>query len=98
MRSTHWAAGLVAGLILSACARQASVESTGDATGGLRVRFQAVAGKSYSLQQRDFLKGGMWLRLIDVAPRTTNQIIEVSIARDARSLSQYLRLVTPQQP
>ena len=30
MRSTHWAAGLVAGLILSACARQASVESTGD--------------------------------------------------------------------
>jgi len=30
MRSTHRAAGLVAGLILSACARQASVESTGD--------------------------------------------------------------------
>jgi hypothetical protein len=62
-----------------------------------RLTFTALAGLSYTVQYRDSLTGGSWLKLADVSPQATPQTILVSDAGTAASPSRYYRVVTPAQ-
>ncbi|HKS36018.1 MAG TPA: lamin tail domain-containing protein, partial [Verrucomicrobiae bacterium] len=65
---------------------------------GIRLAFQAVAGRSYTVQYRDALAGGPWTRLVDVAPQSTNRIVELNDPASAGSAERFYRLTTPQLP
>jgi hypothetical protein len=62
-----------------------------------RLTFTALAGLSYTVQYRDSLTGGSWLKLADVSPQATTQTILVSDAGTAGSPNRYYRVVTPAQ-
>jgi len=61
----------------------------------LQIRFTAVAGQTYTVQYRDSLSAGGWLKLADVQPVT--QSVEVPDPTVTNSTTRYYRLVTPQQ-
>lgn len=68
------------------------------ATDGIRLAFQAVAGRSYTVQYRDALQGGQWTRLVNVAPQSTNRIVELGDPVSMSSAERFYRLTTPQLP
>ena len=61
----------------------------------LQIRFTAVAGQTYTVQYRDSLSAGGWLKLADVQPVT--QSVEVTDPTVTNSTTRYYRIVTPQQ-
>jgi len=68
------------------------------ATDDIRLGFQAVAGRSYTIQYRDSLQGALWTRLVNVAPQSTNRIVELSDPVSTGSAERFYRLTTPQLP
>lgn len=65
---------------------------------GAQIRFTAVAGRSYTVQYRDSLSGGAWLKLHDVEPPLTTQAVEVVDSAGDHPATRYYRLITPSQP
>jgi hypothetical protein len=65
-----------------------------------RIRFRAVAGRSYSLLFRDDLQSGPWFKLTDVAAgATVDRELEIQDPLPQQLLRErYYRLVTPAQP
>ena len=63
---------------------------------GVAIRFQAMAGKTYTVQYRDTLTGGEWRSLSDVDSRTDSYLAEILDPSGAGL--RYYRVVTPQQP
>jgi hypothetical protein len=61
------------------------------------LRFQAVAGRSYTVQYADTLEGG-WRKLMDVEPQGETVDLELSDPGQAARTSRYYRLVTPRAP
>jgi hypothetical protein len=68
-----------------------------DDAGRPLVRFQAVAGRSYSILWSDALDG-VWSKLTDVAPQPADAVIEVADFDPAKLPRRFYRLVTPAQP
>jgi Bacterial TSP3 repeat len=72
---------------------------TGNVTkiaGGFQVSFAAKAGKAYTVQYRDSLSTGTWLKLTDVAAQGADGVRTVN---DLTAVAQrYYRVVTPQVP
>jgi hypothetical protein len=69
------------------------IDSVTQTAGGLALRFEAVAGKTYAVQYCDSLNGG-WIKLLDVDAQSatgTMEVIDPGGPTDAR----YYRLVTP---
>lgn len=64
----------------------------------VRLQFMAVAGRSYTLQRRDNLLDGFWVKLQDFEASPTNGIVELSDPITAGSTSRFYRLVTPTPP
>src|SRR5207249_8194211 len=64
----------------------------------LRIRFTAMAGLSYTVQYRDSVDAGAWLKLTDVPSQSDAGTVEVSDSTMMNSASRYYRIVTPQQP
>ena len=64
----------------------------------LHIRFTAVAGQSYSVQYRDSLGTGSWLKLTDVPSQPLTQTMDVTDSTVTNSATRYYRIVTPQQP
>lgn len=63
-----------------------------------RLTFTAVAGLTYTVQHRDSLTSGGWLKLTDVSAQATTQSILISDSGAANSPRRYYRVVTPAQP
>jgi Lamin Tail Domain/CotH kinase protein len=66
------------------------------AAGGAKVRFTAKAGRTYTIQYRNALTSGTWLKLTDIAAPGADTIIEHTdvTAQPAR----FYRIATPAQP
>jgi hypothetical protein len=66
--------------------------------GGIRLEFVAIADRSYSVQRRDNLGGGGWLKLQDFQAVQTNGTIELRDWAPTNFAQRYYRLVTPSLP
>jgi hypothetical protein len=65
---------------------------------GLSIKFNAVAGKTYSVLWTDNLKDPNWLKLADMPAQATSGQVTVTDAALNSSAARYYRLVTPQAP
>jgi hypothetical protein len=63
-----------------------------------RITFTALAGLSYTVQYRDSLTTGGWLKLADVPAQSTTQSVAIPDATAPNSSRRYYRIVTPAQP
>jgi CotH protein/chitobiase/beta-hexosaminidase-like protein/lamin tail-like protein/K319-like protein/Fn3 domain-containing protein len=62
----------------------------------LKLRFNAVAGKTYSVQFKTGLGGSQWVKLADVAPASTNRVVEnLDYSPLGGPAMRFYRLVTP---
>jgi hypothetical protein len=75
-----------------------SIELVRGSPNVLVFRFIAEAGKSYTVQHRDSLSAGAWLKLKDVAAPLSNQPIDLAEPVPDGGASRFYRIVTPQQP
>lgn len=72
-----------------------SIEWT-DASSLVKLRFQAMAGKSYTVQRRDSLSGP-WTKLRDIPADPSNRVVEVNDLEASSLSSRFYRIVTPLQ-
>ena len=63
---------------------------------GVLLRFNAAAGKAYTIQYRDSIDSPVWKRLSDVAAQPTGRGVEVADASGASR--RFYRVVTPPVP
>ncbi|RYD75707.1 MAG: lamin tail domain-containing protein [Verrucomicrobiaceae bacterium] len=71
-------------------------EVAASSAGGFTVRFTAKAGKTYTVQYRNELQSGSWLKLSDIASQETDRAVEVN--DPAASGRRFYRVVTPSVP
>ncbi len=64
---------------------------------GTDIRFEAVAGKTYSVLYRDTLASGSWQKLADVPAQAPTQIVTVHDPSGPNT-SRFYQLVTPMLP
>ncbi|MEK7674601.1 MAG: right-handed parallel beta-helix repeat-containing protein [Verrucomicrobiota bacterium] len=64
----------------------------------LRIRFQAVGGKSYSLLVREDLTGSAWTKLTNIAPQAATQTIPLLDSLSAANQSRFYEVRTPALP
>ena len=74
------------------------VESIQPGAGGVKLRFQAAAGKSYSLLYRVEPGAGVWLKLTDLEAQSAAAVREVIDPVPGESTQRFYRLVTPALP
>ena len=74
------------------------IESIGAAGAATRIRFNAVAGKTYTVQYRDQVDRGRWSKLTDVPAQPSTGEIEMMDPVAATNVTRFYRLVTPQLP
>ena len=74
------------------------IESIGAAGAATRIRFNAVAGKTYTVQYRDQVDLGRWSKLTDVPAQPSTGEIEMMDPVAATNVTRFYRLVTPQLP
>jgi hypothetical protein len=75
-----------------------SVAWTGGTSSVLLIHFTAVAGQSYTVQCRDSLSTGSWLKLTDVPSQDFTRTVDVPDSTITNLATRYYRIVTPQQP
>ena len=73
------------------------IESIGADAAATRIRFNAVAGKTYTVQYRDDADTGPWLKLADIPAQTATGEMEVPDSVPGAATTRFYRLVTPQQ-
>jgi hypothetical protein len=73
------------------------VESIAESGGEARIRFRAVAGRSYSIMYRPAVGAGVWLKLVDIPVQVLTTEIEVPDSGAGPAGERYYRLVTPRQ-
>jgi len=71
-----------------------AVTVAGNQTG---IRFNAVAGKTYSVLYRDDLSAGLWLALTNV-PAQSGGAVTIADPTIDGATTRFYRLVTPAQP
>lgn len=64
----------------------------------VKIRFNAAAGKSYSVQFSDSLQKPNWTKLSDVPSQSLPQAVEVTDPIRSNQQTRYYRVVTPRQP
>lgn len=64
---------------------------------GIHLRFQTVAGRSYTLQRRGDVAGSSWTNLQDFPPSPANGIGEFIDSTPSQAPQRYYRVVTPSQ-
>ena len=69
-----------------------------NAAGQIRLTFQAMAGRSYSIEYLDGLGAGQWNRLTNVAPQVADYLAEVPDTLPQGATGRFYRLVTPRLP
>jgi hypothetical protein len=73
------------------------ISSISRITGGFALRFNGVAGHSYSIQYRNSLATGSWQKLADVSSLVVNSNVVVNDTSGAGLSPRFYRLVTPSQ-
>lgn len=63
---------------------------------GIILQFQAIAGKTYTVQYRDSLTGNSWLKLQDISSAISSGM--VAVTNQPSNGMRYYRLVTPALP
>jgi hypothetical protein len=77
------------------------IDATVFATGGqgaVTIRFNAIGGKSYTVQYADSLAKPVWLKLLDVPAQTATRAVDASDSGALSRKNRYYRVVTPMQP
>jgi len=74
------------------------IESLNAATATTRLRFNAVAGKTYTILYRDDVNIGLWIGLTNVPAQPVTGELEVADPGASATRSRFYRLVTPSQP
>ena len=74
-----------------------SVSATG-VSGQLLIQFTAQAAVSYTVQYKNNLNDATWLKLTDVAPGASTQIVAVTDATVGANTRRFYRVVAPVQP
>jgi hypothetical protein len=59
----------------------------------LNIAFEAMAGKTYTLQQNVTLSSNAWLNLDAVSPASTNRLLEIGVP--VTTGGRFYRVVTP---
>ena len=62
------------------------------------VRFNAVADRTYTIQYRNVLGPGSWLKLTNLPPPLISGPMEAAVPSATNSNARYYRVVTPWQP
>jgi hypothetical protein len=65
---------------------------------GLEIRFNAVAGRTYSLQSRSVDPAGAWQNILQIPTQSETGILELSMPSLLDTAPRFYRVVTPQQP
>ncbi|MSU19810.1 MAG: hypothetical protein EXS30_00255 [Pedosphaera sp.] len=79
----------------SSVLRATSVERT---VAGVKIRFGAVTGKTYTVQAYETVGSGAWIKVRDLAASNITGPAEVIDSSDAAGAIRFYRIVTPQQP
>ena len=77
------------------------IESTTTGSGtpqAISIRFNAVADRTYTVQYRNSLAAGSWLKLTNVPPPLVSGMMDVAVPSATNSNARYYRVVTPWQP
>ncbi len=64
----------------------------------LEIRFEAVAGRAYSMQSRPSAPGSPWVTLNNISAQSSTGITTVVIPNAIDATPRFYRIVTPQQP
>jgi hypothetical protein len=64
----------------------------------IRLRFNGVADRTYTVQYQNSSGVGNWLKLTNIPPPQLSGMMDVSVARATNSATRYYRVVTPWQP
>jgi hypothetical protein len=64
----------------------------------LRLEFNAVSNKTYTVLSRDSLTAGVWNRLADVVANSLDRVVQIPDQRPSNSPPRFYRLVTPRAP
>jgi hypothetical protein len=64
----------------------------------IRLRFNGVADRTYTVQYQNSLGVGNWLKLTNIPPPLVTGMMDVSVARATNSATRYYRVITPWQP
>jgi hypothetical protein len=73
------------------------IESISAVSAVTRIRFNAVAGKTYTILYRDDVATGTWQKLADVPDQGATGEIEITDSGAGAVAARFYRLVTPQQ-
>ena len=65
---------------------------------GVLIRFLAAAGKTYTIQYRDSIASGDWLRLTDINAQPVPRMIDLTNLVAPASNTRFYRLLTPSLP
>jgi len=72
------------------------ISSINTISGGITLRFNGIAGHSYSIQYRNSLSTGSWQKLSDIPSLSVNSSVVVNDTGSGQSTGFY-RLITPSQ-
>jgi hypothetical protein len=64
----------------------------------VRLEFNAVSNKTYTIFASDNAPSGPWIRVADVAAVSSNRTAQVTEEQPAGSVARYYHLVTPRAP
>jgi hypothetical protein len=73
------------------------ISSISRISGGFALRFNGIAGHSYTIQYRNSLSAGSWQKLADVSSLVVNSNVVVNDTSGAGLSTRFYRLVTPSQ-
>jgi hypothetical protein len=66
--------------------------------GASAIGFVAASGKSYTIQYREAIAGGTWLKLMDLSPTNLTREVQIPEAATNRVPQRFYRLVSPKIP
>jgi len=74
------------------------IESLSAVNASARLRFNAVAGKTYTILYRDNVDSGLWIGLTNVPAQPFTTEIETADPGASETRTRFYRLVTPRRP
>jgi hypothetical protein len=75
-----------------------SATASGGTPQTIRLRFNGVADRTYTVQYQNSAGVGTWLKLTNIPPPLVSGMMDVSIARATNLATRYYRVITPWQP
>jgi hypothetical protein len=80
------------------CLQIDSASASGGALPTIHLVFNGVADRTYTVQYKEPLAGGPWLKLTNLPPPLISGVMDVSLPRAGNTAVRYYRIVTPWQP